>query len=62
MRQLFELEDFAPGPAVDRFREMDARAKEWARGIPAMRVLVDAIHRTPQLRAAAQRPFPPSVC
>jgi hypothetical protein len=24
VRQLFELEDFEPGPAVDRFREMDA--------------------------------------
>jgi hypothetical protein len=24
VRQLFELEDFEPGPAVDRFRELDA--------------------------------------
>ena len=24
VRQLFELEDFAPSPAIERFREMDA--------------------------------------
>lgn len=24
VRQLFELEDFAPGPAIDRFRDLDA--------------------------------------
>ena len=27
VRQLFELEDFAPGEAVDRFRELEARRK-----------------------------------
>jgi hypothetical protein len=26
VRQLFEMDDFAPGEAVDRFRELDARA------------------------------------
>jgi hypothetical protein len=28
VRQLFELEDFAPSPAVDRFREMGAGGKK----------------------------------
>jgi len=28
VRQLFELEDFAPGDAVDRFRAMDAGGKK----------------------------------
>ena len=27
VRQFFELEDFAPGEAVDRFKEMDAKPK-----------------------------------
>ena len=27
VRQLFELEDFAPSPAIERFRELDAAAK-----------------------------------
>ncbi|MEP7297321.1 MAG: YciI family protein [Burkholderiales bacterium] len=25
VRQLYEMEDFAPSPAIDRFRELDAR-------------------------------------
>jgi len=28
VRQLFELEDFGPSPAIDRFREMDAGTKK----------------------------------
>ena len=28
VRQLFELEDFEPSPAIERFREMDAKAKK----------------------------------
>lgn len=28
VRQLFELEDFGPGEAVERFREMEARTKK----------------------------------
>jgi hypothetical protein len=28
VRQLFELEDFTPGPAVDRFRDMGVGAKQ----------------------------------
>jgi hypothetical protein len=28
IRQLFELEDFAPSPALERFREMEARSRK----------------------------------
>ena len=28
VRQLFELEDFEPSPAIERFREMDAKARK----------------------------------
>jgi hypothetical protein len=28
VRQLFELEDFEPGPAIDRFRELDAASNK----------------------------------
>lgn len=28
VRQLFELEDFEPGEAMERFRELDSRARE----------------------------------
>lgn len=34
VRQFFELEDFAPGEAIDRFREMDAALKTQVKKIP----------------------------